>query len=217
MSLSEPFDILADFPGWTTEFEPNWRQEQSRTAGGRTYLKDFGGPLWKLTAQSRQLSVNELDYWRARLNVMENGKAIFRGYSMSRCYPIRYPRGSWPTAGAFDGLSATLASVGVNRKSVAVADLPAGYSFSIGDYIQIGDGDLHQVMEEAVAGMDGETPEFEVRPHIWPGVEAGDSPATPVSVKRPSCLMAIIPGTVQSQADPQTGWGAVSFQAIEAR
>lgn len=216
MSLSEPFDLLADFPGWTTEFEPAWRQEQSRTAGGKTYVKDLGSPLWTLTAQSRQLSINELDYWRARLNAMENGLATFYGYSMSRCYPIKYPRGTWPTGGAFDG-EATLASVGSNRKSVSIGDLPSAFMLSVGDYIQIGDGDLHQVMEAAVSDNDGETAEFEVRPHIWPGVDGGSSPPLSVSVRRPSCLMAIVPGSIQTSADPQTGWGAVSFQAVEAR
>ena len=38
-----------------------------------------------------------------------------------------------------------------------------------------------------------------------------------VSVYRPFCLMAIVPGSISSQADPQTGRGTVSFQAIEAR
>lgn len=216
MSLSEPFDLLADFPGWTTAFEPMWRQEQSRTASGKTYVKDLGSPLWTLTAQSRQLKINELDYWRARLNAMENGLATFLGYSMSRCYPIEYPRGTWPTGNAFDGVSATLASVNENRKAVTVSGLPAGFTFSIGDYVQVGT-DLHQVMEPATADGTGETPEFEVRPHIWPGVEGGESPAIAVSVKRPACFMAIVPGSISSTADPQIGEGTVSFQAVEAR
>lgn len=216
MSLSEPFDLLADFPGWTTQFEPLWRQEQSRDAGGRTYVKDLGSPLWTLSAQSRQLSPNELDYWRARLNAMENGLATFRGYSMSRCYPIRYPRGSWPTGLSFDG-EAELLTVNANRRAVSLAGLPAGFQVSVGDYIQIGDTDLHHAAEAATANGSGETAEFEVRPHIWPGVDAGNSPATTVSVKRPSCIMAIVPGSIQSSADVQIGWGGVSFQAIEAR
>ena len=216
MSLSEPFDLLADLPGWTTQFEVAWRQEQSRAAGGRTYVKDLGDPLWALTAQSRPLSPNELDYWRARLNAMENGLATFWGYSMSRCYPIKYPRGTWSTGAGFDG-NATLNSVGANNKSVSISGLPVGYVVSAGDYIQIGDADLHHVVEDATSNGSGITPEFEVRPHIWPGVDANDSPAPIVKVKRPACIMAIVPGSVQSQADPQTGWGAVSFQAMEAR
>lgn len=217
MSLSEPFDLLAGFPGWTTQFELLWRQEQSRDAGGRTYVKDLGSPLWTLSAQSRQLSPNELDYWRARLNAMQNGLATFRGYSMSRCYPIAYPRGTWPTGVSFDGVSAELLTVNDNRKAVSLAGLPVGYRVSAGDYIQIGASDLHHVMEDAVSDTDGDTAEFEIRPHLWPNVEAGDSPSTTVSVKRPSCIMAIVPGSIQSSADAQIGWGSVSFQAIEAR
>ncbi|CAM5401606.1 putative protein OS=Afipia felis OX=1035 GN=BN961_02915 PE=4 SV=1 [Afipia felis] len=216
MSLPEPFDLLADFPGWVTVFEPMWRQEQSREAGGRTYVKDLGDPLWMLSAQSRQLDPNEIDYWRARLNAMENGLATFRGYSMSRCFPIRYPRGSWPTGLSFDGVAA-LASIGANRKSVSLSGLPSGYVISVGDYIQIGDADLHQVVESSIASGAGVSSMFEVRPHLWPGVNADVDPAVEVLVRRPSCLMAIVPGSIQSQADPQTGWGSVSFQAIEAR
>jgi hypothetical protein len=215
LSITYPVDLLATFPGWTTVFEPVYRQEQSRVAGGRTYVKDLGDPLWTLTAQSRQLSPNELDYWRARLDVMEGGLQTFVGYSMSRYYPIKYPRGTWPTGASFDGV-ATLLSVGTNRKSISVSGLPAGFELSIGDMVQVGT-DLHRVMEVATADSSGETSVFEVRPHIWPGVDAGGSPAVTVTVKRPSCPMVIVPGSIQSQADPQTGWGAVSFQAIEAR
>lgn len=215
MSITYPIDLLASFPGWTTSFELAYIQEQSR-AGSRTYVKDMSDPLWTLAAQSRQLDPNELDYWRARLDVMENGLQTFFGRQMSRCYPIKYPRGIWPTGISFNGV-AMLLSVGGNRKSISVSGLPAGYVFSVGDMIQIGDADLHRVMEPAVAGGSGETAAFEVRPHIWPGVDAGDSPAVTVTVKSPSCIMAIVPGSIQSQADPQTGWGSVSFQATEAR
>lgn len=217
MALTEPFDLLADFPGWTTEFDLVWRQEQSRVASGRTYVKDLGSPLWRLSVQSRPLTINELDYWRARINAMENGLKTFYGRSMSRCFPIMYPNGSWPTGAAFDGVSATLATINANRKAVSLGDLPTGFVLSVGDHIAIGN-DLHQVMETATADGSGDTGEFEVRPHIWPNVEAGSSPPPPnVSVKQPSCLMAIVPGSISSTADAQTGWGAVSFQAIEAR
>lgn len=78
--------------------------------------------------------------------------------------------------------------------------------------VQIGTKDLHQVMEAAVA-VAGLTPLFEVRPHIWPGVATGAA----VSISRPACIMAIVPGSISSTADMATGRGVVSFQAIEAR
>jgi len=212
MALSDPFDFLPDFAaiGWVTSFDLMYRQEQSRTAGGRTLVKDLGSPLWQLKAQSKPLRPNELDKWRARLAAMENGFATFYGYSLSRTYPIAYPKGSWPTGGAFSGTTATLSSVNANRKAGRVDDLPAGFKLSVGDYISV-EGDLHQVMEDATASGAGLTPEFEVRPHFWPGVSSGA-----VSVFRPSCIMAIVPGSISSDAG-LNGWGSVAFQALEAR
>jgi hypothetical protein len=216
MALTEPFDLLSNFPGWTTGFDPEFRQEQSRSTGGRTYVKDLGPELWQMKAQSKMLSPNLLDYWKARLHALENGLFTFIGYSLSRTYPIAYPRGSWPTGGSFDGISANLATVNANRKAVTVAALPAGFRLSIGDYVQVGATDLHRVMEAATANGSGLTPEFEVRPHIWPGVAGGFSPPLSVSVKRPACIMAIVPGSIVSDSG-LNGRGSISFQGEEAR
>lgn len=205
-----PLSFWDDFPGWSTEFELQWRREHSRTAGGRTVVKDMGSPLWRMSAQSRSMKPNELDHWRARLTLLENGLKTFRAFPKSRCYPIAYPNGSWP--GAFDG-TAQLAAISSNRKTISLSDLPDGYTVSVGDFIQLGDNDLHQVMEAATAAEDGTTGQFEVRPHLWPGVVAPHASI----VVRPSCIMVIVPGSVSTTAELATGRGAVSFQAFEAR
>lgn len=210
MALTEPFDLLPGFPGWTTGFDLRWRQEQSVQASGRVLVKDMGSPLWQLRAASRVLSPNQLDYWRARLTALENGLMTFRGYPMSRCYPILYPNGSWPTGASFTG-SCAVASINANRKAVALSGLPATFKLSVGDYIEIV-GDVHQVMEPATANGSGITPEFEVRPHVWPSRAAGNA----VTVKQPNCLMAIVPGSISTDAQ-LNGWGSVSFSAMEAR
>ncbi|MET4721910.1 hypothetical protein ABIF63_006016 [Bradyrhizobium japonicum] len=209
---SEPFELLADFPGWTTGFDLQARQEQSRSASGVTYVKDLGPPLWTLKAQSKVLPPNVLDHWRARLKVLEGGLYTFLGYPLSRVYPISYPKGSWPTGGSFDGVSAALLSINANRKAVRLEDLPAGFKFVIGDYLAIG-VDLHQVVEATTADGGGITPEFELRPHIWPGVTAG---ASAVKVYRPACVMALVPGSVSTDAS-LSGWGSIAFQGIEIR
>jgi hypothetical protein len=89
MTITYPLDksFLADLPGITTDFDLLWRQEQSRTAGGRTVVKDFGSPLWRLSAQSRSLKPNELDHWRARLTTLENGLKTFRAFPKIRWFP----------------------------------------------------------------------------------------------------------------------------------
>jgi len=189
-----------------------WRQEQSRMAGGRTIVKDMGSPLWKMAVQSRTMKPNELDYWRARLTSLENGLKTFRAFPKSRCFPVAYPNGRWPTGEAFNGV-AQMSAIGADNKSITLSGLPAGYQVSVGDYIQIGDKDLHMVMEAATANSSGVAASFEIRPNLWPGVTA---PAAATLVK-PSCIMAIVPGSVSTTADMATGRGTVTFQAIEAR
>ena len=217
MSLTYPLDILADWPGWTTSFDLLWRQEQSRQANGVTRVKDFGEPLWRMTASTRSLSRPELDHWRARLNALENGIKTFKGYPLSRCYPIAYPRGTWPTGAAFDGVSATVYSIGADNKSLAVDMLPAGFVFSVGDFISVAYSAgtkfaLLQVMETATASGAGVTPEFEVRPHLPIGLAVDDV----VSVRRPHCLMTLVPGSVASESE-DNGRGKISFSAVEYR
>lgn len=201
MALTYPLDLLADFPGWTTEFSPLWRQEQSRQANGRTIVKDFGSPLWQAAYQSRSLSPNELDEWRARLESLENGLQTFKGYPLSRCRPINHPGSTVLPSG-------TIASIS-DGKVLTLSGF-SSITFSVGDFLQVETTDLHQIVSIDSGAL-------EVRPHIWPGIDAGDSPAPTVTISKPHCIMAIVPGSVSSTADASTGRGAVSFQAIEAR
>lgn len=206
MAISYPMNLLDVFPGWSTEFDLLYRQEQSRSAGGKTYVKDLGSPLWQGGWISQTLTANQLDAWRARLKALDNGLQTFRGWPSSRQYPIAYPNGSWPTGDAFSG-TGTVGVVNANRKAITRSGFPTGFAMSVGDYVQIGSTDLHQVLEDATTGQ------FEIRPHLWPGVVAGAS----IKVVKPACLMTIVPGSISSTADPATGRGKVSFQAIEAR
>lgn len=77
MTITYPLDILTDFPGWSTDFRLVYRQEQSRHANGRTRVKDFGTPIWSATYVSKNLSPNKLDYFRARLNLLEGSLKTF--------------------------------------------------------------------------------------------------------------------------------------------
>lgn len=211
-------DILSTFPGWSTRFEIGWRKEQSETQSGIRLSKDMGPPLWQASYESVELSPNRLDYWRARLDELQGGGVAFEGYSKSRCYPIAYPNGSWPSGASFNGETSAVLSVGSDNASIALEALPSGFVLSIGDMIQIKRGstdrrDLHRVMERAVADADGETAEFKIAPALWPSVTQGDL----VSVKRPWCNMLIVPGTLSSQASMVNGKGRITFEAVETR
>ncbi|MDJ1632671.1 hypothetical protein [Rhizobium rhizogenes] len=210
MTIIFPVDFLSDFPGWSTDFDLLYRQEQSRSANGNTYVKDLGSPLWKATYQSRSLWPNELDYWRARLKALENGLQTFRAWPISRTYPIAYPRGSWPTGVSFSG-SGQVNSI--SGKSMSLKALPVGYVVSIGDFVQVGNADLYQALESVTANASGITGSFEVRPYIWPTSLAN----TAAKLAKPSCVMSLVPDSLSSTATLSDGRGAVTFQAIEAR
>ncbi|UXN62911.1 hypothetical protein N8E89_09300 [Phyllobacterium sp. A18/5-2] len=210
MAITFPLstEFLHSFPGWTTDFSLLWRQEQSRTAGGQTFVKDLGSPLWQMSAQSKPLQRPVLDYWRARFSVLENGLNQFYAFSKSRCYPIAYPAGVG--MGTVTGLQVD--TIAASRKAIRIKNLPAGYTGKVGDYFQIGTGNLHQVMEDFTASGAGLSPLFEIRPHLWPLTAVNDA----VVVVRPSCLMTLVPGSLSSTAE-LNGFGAITFQAMESR
>lgn len=190
---------MQDFPGWTVAFELLYRQEQSRHASGRTRVKDFGTPIWTATYQSRQMRPNEIDEWRARLNLLQNGLGTFKAWPLSRCWPILHPRG----VGAVNG---TIASVGADNSSISVTWTGGTTVLSVGDYVELNGTRLHQVTENRAGGVRG------LAPYLSTGILVGQS----VNVSKPGVLMSIVPGSVNTQTG-LNGRGTVSFQAMEAR
>lgn len=216
MAMSFPLDFLPQWPGWSTEFDLQWRKEVSRQGSGATRVKDFGAPLWRAKYETRTLfRPSQLDYWRAVLSSLDGGERTFKAYQIARTYPIAYPSGSWPTGALFDGESATVHTVGVDNKSLRVDLLPAGYTVSVGDFLSIEYGSptryfLCQAVEAATADGFGVTPSFEVRPHLPVGLAVDGI----VRVKRPFCLMTVDPGSV-SMPSNLLGRGAISFSATQ--
>lgn len=214
MAIIEPYDILANWPGWQTSFDPMERAEISRQRNGVTRTKLGPMPLWTMQAVSVSLSPNEHDALKAIVQRLEGLQSVILGYSLSRCFPIAYPNGTWPTGGAFNGMTAIVDSVdALTNRSLRLSSLPAGYQGRAGDMIQIGASNLHRVAEPFVASGAGLTGLFEVNPPFWPGIAPGQL----VSVKRPACNMRIAVGSVSAPIDPTTGRGTVSFSAVEAR
>lgn len=202
MALSEPLDLLTGFPGWSTDFYLQARQEQSRHASGRTRVKDFGTPIWKATWQSRSLSRPELDRWRARIEQAMISQMTFKAWQSSRCRPMAHQGASTLPEGL-------LHTIGSDNKTIRVEDL-VGINLSVGDMLQIGSANLHRVLEPASSDPTGL---FTITPHLWPGTATGQT----VKIAKPFCLMTVDPGSLSASANPGTGRGAISFSATEAR
>lgn len=205
-----PYDLLAGFPGWQGVAKINRRQERSRTAAGRTIVKDMGDPLWVSTYMTKSMKPNELDKWRARLDALDEGLNTFKGYILSRCYPVRYPNGTWPTGVAFSG-AGTLAVIDANRKEIRLSGFPDGYLWSEGDIIMLGSGYCVRVVKGASQAGVGNSNPIEVRPHIKTGIVTGIA----ATVKNPWVLMAIDPENREDAAGLD-GRGTITFTATEA-
>ena len=201
MALTEPLDLLSGFPGWSTSFDLQARQEQSRHASGRTRVKDFGQPLWRGSWTTGTMSANTLDMWRARIEQAMVSQMTFMACQSSRCRPIRHPGSNALPAG-------TVHTIGDDDKTVRVAGL-TDINLSIGDMLRLGTG-LYRVLEPASGNP---TALFTISPHLWPGAAEGQ----PVVIYKPWCLMTVDPGSLSAPADPRTGRGSISFTATEAR
>lgn len=190
---------MENFPGWTVAFELLYRQEQSRHASGRTRVKDFGTPIWTATYQSRQMRPNEIDEWRARLNLLQNGLETFRAWPTSRCWPILHPNG-------VDAVNGEIATIGADRNSLTILWDDGTTVLSVGDYIEINGRWLHQIVDRRPGGIN------EIAPHLAVGALVGQ----PINIDQPGVNMTIVPGSVNTQTG-LNGRGTVSFRAIEAR
>lgn len=211
MAIVEPVDLLADFPGTTTRFNLDRVEELDATRSGAVISKDLGPALWALSAQTRELPPTVFRAWKARLNSLEGGARVFKGYDLTACYPAAYPRGSWPTGPAFDGY-ASLNAVS-DARTIRLAGLPADFVVSVGDYLAFDYGAsgaraLHQAVESVAAAGSGITPEFEIQPPLRTGWELD----AVVALVRPHTLMTLVPGSV-SDSTGLNGRGSISFSA----
>lgn len=214
MPIPDIQDFLHDWPGWA-QLTPNYGDETSGVASGQIIVKELRPMLWQLDASSVVLRPSQIRYWKARLTSLQNGKKLFYGFDMSCFYPGSYPRGTWPTGGSFDGVSAAINSL-PDAISASLKNLPPGYTGKTGDMISVTVDDdpltiaLHMVMEDFTANGSGVTGAFAVEPYIRPGMAIDNV----VAVKRPACPMMIVPGSISYPKGADKS-GAISFTGMQ--
>jgi hypothetical protein len=216
MAITFPRDFLTGFPGWNTEFKLEFRQDKSRSAGGTTYVKDMGTPIWRATYTTRVLSPNELDRWRAIIDTQDGGLNAFIAVPLSRCYPILYPNGSglWATTWT-SGVTGqgNISAIVTPNKEISISGLPVGYQASVGDMVRIGSRNLHRIVGVSGPASGAGVITVEIRPGLWPESAVGNV----VYFPRPWCRMVVDPSSVSTTADRTTGRGTLSFDGWEYR
>lgn len=207
MAITFPItDLLTRGDVITKGFDAVSRQSISRTAGGALLAYDFGVSIWKGSYVSAVMSHDDCIDLEARLQALEGAVGTFYGMDTRRMYPRAYPTGSFTDSG-------TVTSLGVDGKSMSIANLPANFVINRGDYFQItvsGVPQLYRAVELKYANGSGISGTFGVLPHYDPAMTTGLA----VVFKQPACLMRLEPGSVQFN-DTGRALGTVAFTATQ--
>lgn len=182
-------------------FQLQSRQEFSRTAGGVTYGKDLGPALWFAEYTTAPLPNDDAIAFEASLNALGGVIGTFEVYDLRRPYPRQYKDGNFTDSGKVASASGT---------KLSLKELPASFELKAGDYLSLevqGQRVLHQIVEDVTADSSGDTIEFAVRPEPWPGTVADIA----VTLKKPACRMALLPGSVTTRVSGVHT--VISFQA----
>lgn len=173
-------------------FELMERQEISRSQGGTPYAKSLSEAIWTVSMQTVPMHNDDSLDFVAILRSLDGSIGTFTAHDLRRPYPREYPDGNFTDSGK-------LKTINENNKAVSLKGLPASFKVSRGDYFSFNFGSgrraLHQAMESVTADGSGDTTEFEVRPHIRPGVAL--SPDVSVVFKKPSAIFVMEPGSLR--------------------
>lgn len=206
MTISNPYDFLNEFQGWSTNFTLKFRQEHSRHASGRVRVKDLGPPIWTATYASKNMSPNNLDAWRAKLNVLQQEMVTFKAYNFSRCYPINYPKGFFPNPNP--NIQIPIPENG----EITVLAGDGSIQIDFGTSLDIVVGDFFKIKNNVFTVTHRDGLYYHISPNLEPDVVVGDL----VTIVKPWVEMVLVPESI-SQTSGLNGRGSITFSATEAR
>lgn len=148
---------------WTEcAFDPIRPRDTNQMEGRRTEAQSFGTPFWRGVFKAGWLE--EADFGKMDAFMMQAGDdgETFLGYDLFRPRPIAHDNhqplsGTKAAGGAFTG-QGVLQTI-LSTRSVVISGLPAGFTLSPGDYLEIRKTalvrSLHRIMAGAVANASG--------------------------------------------------------------
>jgi hypothetical protein len=195
MPLSFPL-ALADLADLLPIAAVAWNEARqdaiSALGSGEWLAHELAPPLHEAEVRTARMPHARAEQLRARLRALDGG-AHFYLCNPTMLYPQADPGGT-----ILGSASVTIGSINANRRAITLSGLPAGYVITMGDYLHVDYGApsrraLLQAAEGAIASSSGVTPEFELRPHLRPGITIGLA----VSLKKPAAKVKIVPGSVR--------------------
>lgn len=202
MALSFPLS-LANFFGEMCHVSASFHLPPAvitnRRADGELVVTGYATRLWEGTVELKAQTPQPMEDVLALLRRLEAPDAKF---SVTPRH-ARIPRAE------STGPSAAIQSINANRRALAFASLPVGFTLSRGDYVSFvtgsGDGQrfhLHQLVEGASANGSGVTVQLDIVPDLHPAVTTGIA----VVLQQPRCIARMIPGSVEVSSHPRRGF-----------
>lgn len=173
MSLTYPrTDLLAgvSFSPRSKPFQPMWRTESSRTAGGVTRIASLGPMLWRGNWMTVPVPVAEAMRIEAGLISLGGGVNLFEGHDP------RHPAPAADDGTMFAGL--TVHAISGDRRELRINGLPANFTMSAGDWVSVNDGtNLHllRLLEGGDSNLSLITPFLTVEPALRDTILVGNA------------------------------------------
>lgn len=183
----------------------------SGQGSGRIWQAEMARPLWMAVMELPLMYSAEAKSIAALIRKLHGSQEMFFISDPLSPFPASDPTGS-----LLGSASVSVASIGSDNASIALKGLPSGYKLTIGDKLEASFGSsptryaFLEVSETVVANGSGVTPEFGVFPHIPVGLVANIA----VKLKKPACLMKMMPqshrpGTAQKHLTDGAGFTAI--------
>jgi hypothetical protein len=195
VTLSLPL-ALADLADLLPVAAVAWNEARqdavSALGSGEWLTHELGPPLHEAEVRTARMPHARAEQLRARLRALDGG-AHFYLSNPTMLFPQADPGGA-----ILSSANVVIATINANRKALTLSGLPAGYVITMGDHMHIDYSApsrraLLQAAEGATANGSGVTAEFEVRPHLRPGITIGLA----VKLMKPAAKVKIVPGSLR--------------------
>lgn len=215
MAISFPLSI-EQFADRLAITEVKWRlqeqQEYSGLGSGEVLAADLGPSLWMGDVRLAVGYHDDVADIQAMVETLDGSINSFFLYDPRKTFPRDDPDGSKLGASV-----PRIYVIGANNKSLALKGLPNGYVLSRGDFLSFDYGTnpvrraFHRIVETVTAGSNGNTIEFEVRPHLRPGVVMDLA----VTLVKPAAKVIMVPNTFDPGAGRAVVTDGMSFQVVQ--
>jgi len=212
ISLADLADLLPiDRVTWTIRRN----DEMSGLGDGRVYAVELAPPIWSAEVTLCDMPNDEAKQIAARIRALNGPLQAFMLYDPLSIYPQADP------AGAVIGASVvTVSSIGADRRHINLSGLPAAYTLTAGDKLQIpymqGATQRHSFLEvsaTASAGGTGAITDLAVFPNVPIALAGGET----VILSRAACRCVIVPGSHHPGMAGSVITSGQSFQVVQRK